>query len=81
MFVINNPFSMTSDVGFETITSLAHYAFEATERLTELNTSSARSLLENTVSNTRALMNVKTPEDLLGTSNNPRFSVNPAAQR
>ena len=65
MFVINNPFSMTSDVGFETITSLAHYAFEATERLTELNTSSARSLLENTVSNTRALMNVKTPEDLL----------------
>lgn len=57
MFVINNPFSMTSDVGFETITSLAHYAFEATE----LNTSSARSLLENTVSNTRALIRAIAP--------------------
>lgn len=65
MFEINNPFSVPNNASFETMTALAHHAFQTTERLAELNASALRSWVEGTVSNTRSLMNLKAPQDLL----------------
>lgn len=64
MFEINSPFSMSSDASFDAMTALANQAFRTTEKLAGLNASALRSLVEGTVSNTRALMNLNGPSDL-----------------
>ncbi len=57
-------FAAAGKAQIDSVLSLANVAFSGTERLAALNLSTARSLHEDNVAAMRALLNVKSPEEL-----------------
>ncbi|PKO55902.1 MAG: granule-associated-like protein, partial [Betaproteobacteria bacterium HGW-Betaproteobacteria-21] len=67
MTAFNTPeqFAATNKANIETLLSLANSAFANVERLAALNLNTARSVLEDSVANTKALMAVKDVQALI----------------
>lgn len=67
MTAFNTPeqFAATNKANIETLLSLTNSAFANVERLAALNLNTARSVLEDSVANTKALMAVKDVQELI----------------
>jgi phasin family protein len=65
--MINTPeqLNKVTQANAETLATIANTAFASAERIAALNLDAARALLEQSVTNTKALMAAKTPQDLL----------------
>lgn len=58
-------FAAATKANIETLLTIANTAFASAERLANLNLTTARNLLEDSVANTKALMGAKDLQDLL----------------
>ncbi|MCL2645359.1 MAG: phasin family protein, partial [Betaproteobacteria bacterium] len=58
-------FTATNKANIETLLSLTNSAFANAERLAALNLNTARSVLEDSVSNTKALLGTKDVQELV----------------
>ncbi|MBV2235867.1 MAG: phasin family protein [Sterolibacterium sp.] len=65
MFNTTEQFTATNKANIETLLNLANTAFASAERFAALNLNTARSLLEDSVANTKALLGVKDVQELL----------------
>ena len=65
MFATPEQFAATNKANIETLLTLANTAFASAERLAALNLNTARSLLEDGVSNAKALLAVKDAQELV----------------
>lgn len=65
MVATTEKFVSASKANVETLMAFANTAFASAERLAALNLNTARTLLEGTVSSTKAAMELKNPQDLL----------------
>ncbi|MDD3675143.1 granule-associated-like protein [Thauera propionica] len=64
-FVTPEQFANTNKANVETLLTLANAAFASAERLAALNLNTARSILEDGVANTKALLAVKDVQELV----------------
>mgnify|MGYP002662404203 FL=1 len=64
-FVTPEQFAATNKANIETLLTLANTAFASAERLAALNLNTARSLLEDGVANTKALLAAKDVQELV----------------
>ncbi|CAH1745790.1 Granule-associated-like protein [Thauera humireducens] len=64
-FVTPEQFAATNKANVETLLTLANAAFASAERLAALNLNTARSILEDGVANTKALLAVKDVQELV----------------
>lgn len=64
-FVTTEQFAATNKANVETLLTLANAAFASAERLAALNLNTARSILEDGVANTKALLAVKDVQELV----------------
>ena len=64
-FVTPEQFAATNKANIETLLTLANTAFASAERLAALNLNTARSLLEDGVANTKALLAAKDVQELI----------------
>lgn len=58
-------FAAVGKAQIETLLTLANNAFSSAEKLAALNLNTARSFLEDSIANTKALMSAKDPQELL----------------
>lgn len=65
MYNVSEQFSSANKAGVETFMTLANATFAGAERLTALNLNAARSFVEDSAANTRALFAVKNVEALV----------------
>lgn len=65
MYATPEKFADTHKANIESMLVLANTAFASAERLAALNLNTARSMMEDTAANTKALMAVKTPQEML----------------
>ncbi len=65
MFATPEQFAAANKAGIEALLNLANTAFASTERLAALNLNTARAALEESVANTKALMSVSAPQELV----------------
>jgi phasin family protein len=65
MFTSTEQFTATSKANVEKMLTLVNAAFASTERLTALNLNTARTLLEDGIANTKALLGAKDVQELL----------------
>jgi phasin family protein len=65
-FVSPEQFAAAGKANVETMMFIAHTAFASAERLAALNLNTARSLLEDSVTNVKAMLAVKDPKELMG---------------
>ena len=65
MFAIPEQFAATNKANVETLLTLANNAFAGAERLTALNLNTARSILEDSIANSKALLGVKDVQELM----------------
>lgn len=65
MFATPEQFAATSKANIEVVLTLANTAFANTERLAALNLNTARSMLEDGVTNAKALLAVKDVQELI----------------
>jgi phasin family protein len=65
MFATPEQLAAANKANLEAMVSLANSAFANAEKITALNLSIARGLIEDGISNTRSLMGVKDPQELL----------------
>jgi phasin family protein len=65
MFATPEQLSNANQVNVETLTIFANTAFASAERLAALNLNTARGMLEDSFGNAKALMAVKSPQELL----------------
>lgn len=65
MFKFPEKFSFADIAGMETMMSLASAAFASAERLTALNLNTGRSVLEESIANTKALLATKDPQEMM----------------
>lgn len=65
MFATPEHFAATGKTNVETLLTLANTAFAGTERLAALNLNTARSLIEDTINNSKALLGAKDVQELL----------------
>lgn len=65
VFTTPEQFAETNKANIETLLSLANSAFANVERLAALNLNTARSVLEDSVANTKAVLAVKDVQELL----------------
>ena len=65
MYKLSEQLTSSSKAGVESFVSLANATFAGFERLAALNLNTARSLLEDSVVNTRALLTAKDMQDLV----------------
>ncbi|AVR87552.1 phasin family protein [Thauera aromatica] len=64
-FITPEQFASTNKAGIETLLTLANAAFASAERLAALNLNTARSILEDGVANTKALLGAKDVQELV----------------
>lgn len=64
-YVTPEQFSAANKAGIETLLTFANTAFASVEKLAALNLNTARSLLEDSVSNTKSLLAVKDAQELV----------------
>ena len=64
-FITPEQFAASNKANIETLLTLANAAFASAERLAALNLNTARSILEDGVANTKALMAVKDVQELV----------------
>ncbi len=64
-FATPEQFAAANKANVETLLTVANTAFASAERLAALNLNTARSLLEDSVSNVKAMMAVKDPQGLV----------------
>ncbi len=64
-FATPEQFAAANKANIEAVLSQANAAFSKAERLAALNLNTARSVMEDGVANTKALMAVKDPQDLI----------------
>ncbi|ENO89211.1 phasin family protein [Thauera linaloolentis] len=64
-FITPEQFAASNKANVETLLTLANAAFASAERLAALNLNTARSILEDGVANTKALLAVKDVQELL----------------
>jgi phasin family protein len=65
MTVSNEQFAAASKAGIESFFSIAKAGFEGMEKLTELNVATAKALFDDVSTNTRAILEIKDPKELL----------------
>lgn len=65
MFNATEQFASTNKANVEALLNLANTAFASAERFAALNLNTARSLLEDSVANTKALLGVKDVQELV----------------
>lgn len=66
IYSIPEQISTVNKAGMEALLTLANTAFASTERLAALNLNVARSFIEDSVTNTKGLFNLKDPQELAG---------------
>ncbi|MDR2637281.1 MAG: phasin family protein [Zoogloeaceae bacterium] len=64
-FPSSEQFAVANKAVVDSLLSLASTALDSAERVAALNLNTARSVLEDSVSNTKALLNVKDPQEAL----------------
>ena len=69
MYKVPEQLTRANKVGVETLVTIANAAFAGAERLAALNLNAARSLLEDSAANTRALLAVTDVKDLISLQN------------
>jgi len=69
MYKVPEQLTGVNRAGVETLVTLANAAFAGAERLAALNLNAARTLLEDSAANTRALLAVKDVQDLVSLQN------------
>ena len=69
MYKVPEQLTGVNKAGVETLVTLANAAFAGAERLAALNLNAARTLLEDSAANTRALLAVKDVQDLVSLQN------------
>ena len=65
MYATTEKITTAGKANVETMLVIANTAFASAERLAALNLNTARTLLEETMSNTKAALEIKSPEQLL----------------
>lgn len=65
MFATPDQFAETNKANIEALLNLANTAFASAERFAALNLNTARTLLEDSVANTKALLSVKDVQELI----------------
>lgn len=65
MYNVSEQISNTNKAGVETFMTIANATFAGAERLAALNLNAARSFVEDSAANTRALLSVKDVEELV----------------
>lgn len=64
-YAIPDQITAANKVGIDTWLTLANTAFASTERLAALNLNVARAVLEDSIANTKSLLSVKDPQELV----------------
>lgn len=65
-FAIPDQITAANKASIETLLTLANTAFASAERLAALNLNVARSVMEDSAANTKGLLGVKDPQELIG---------------
>lgn len=65
MTISNEQFSAAGRAGFDSLFSIAKTGFEGFEKLTELNVATTKALFDDVAANTRAILEVKDPKELV----------------
>lgn len=65
MTVTNEQFAAASKAGIESFFSIAKSGFDGFEKLAELNVATAKALFDDAAANTRALLEIKDPKELM----------------
>ena len=65
MYATPEKIASANKANVETLMFIANTAFASAERLAALNLNTARGLMEDTVANTKAIMSIKNPQELL----------------
>jgi phasin family protein len=70
MFATPEQFAATNKANVETLLTVANAAFASVERLAALNLNTARTLLEDSIANTKALLSAKDVQELVNLQTN-----------
>lgn len=65
MFNINQNFATAQQINLDTLSTLSQSALGCAERLVSLNLNTGRAVLEDSVGGVQAVLNAKTPQELL----------------
>lgn len=65
MTISNEQFAAAGKAGFDSFYSIAKSGFDGLEKLTELNVATAKALFDEAAANTRAILEIKDPKELM----------------
>ena len=68
--ISNEQFAAASKAGFDSFFSIAKSGFDGFEKLTELNVATAKALFDEAAANTRAILEIKDPKELMSLNAN-----------